>query len=211
MRLTRRSFAVGFAAALIDLRRAAADDDLAELLRRIGAARSAIRSLRCPFRQSRTISVLATAVESRGTMTLVRPDRLRWDLLPPDDVTFWVGPEGLAYRSAHGHGAIPPTIRSHLTTGLQDLRTLLGGDLESLRTRWILRTLRDDSTGVEVEAVARPPATAGLREIRFGLAPDLLRPRRASLVQGAGDATEVEFGETILDPAIDDALMRPPM
>jgi len=211
VRLARRSFVAGSAAALLDVGRATAADDLAELLRRIGAARAAMRSLRCPFRQSRTISVLATAVESRGTMTLVRPDRLRWDLLPPDNVTFWVGPEGLAYRSAHGHGAMQPSTRSDLMAGLQDLRTLLGGDLASLRARWTLRALRDDSTGAEVEALARPPATAGLREIRFGLAPDLLRPRRASLVQGAGDATDIEFGEATLDAPVDDAFMRPPL
>ena len=210
MRLARRSLLVGCAAALLVARRAPAGEGLVDVLARVAAARARLRSLRCPFRQSRTIAVLATTVQSRGTMTLVRPDRLRWDLLPPDDVTFWVGPEGLAYRSAHGHGAVPSTS-SRVSAGLEDLRTVLGGDLASLQTRWMLRALRDDASGVEVEGTARPPAAGGLRTIRFALAPDLLRPKRAALVQGPGDATDIEFGEAILDPAVDDTFMRPPM
>src|ERR1019366_4619367 len=100
---------------------------------------------------------------SVGSLTLVRPDRLRWELAPPDAVTFWIGPEGLAYRSPHGQGSMPASS-ARIAASLQDLHALLGGDLSRLAERWSLAVLRDDTSGVEIEAHARaagpsrPPA-----------------------------------------------------
>jgi hypothetical protein len=91
-----------------------------------------VRTLQGPFVQTRSIGLLATDVRSTGTLVLVRPDRLRWELAPPDAVTFFVGPDGLAYKGATGQGhAMPPNAR--IAAALDDLRTLLGGDLTKLR------------------------------------------------------------------------------
>src|SRR5580658_6117287 len=81
-------------------------DSTRRLLQRIAEARAPVRTLQGPFTQTRVIGLLSADVHSHGTMTLVRPDRLRWQLDPPDDVTFFVGPSGLSYRSAHGSGSV---------------------------------------------------------------------------------------------------------
>jgi hypothetical protein len=206
--LTRRVFLGGSVVALLGARSALAADPLEDLLARIARARAPVRTLQGPFTQTRTIGLLATDVRSSGTLVLVRPDRLRWELAAPDDVTFFVGPEGLSYRGAHGHGTgLPPDPR--IAGALDDLRTLLGGDLARLRERWDLRLLRDDPTGAEIEATPRAGAPSPLRSMRFALAKDLVRPTRALLVEGPRDRTVIDFGALVVDAPVDPATMRP--
>jgi hypothetical protein len=209
-----RRAVLGWAAAAFVARSARADGGAPAsdaVLQRISAARARLSTLHGPFTQTRTIGLLATDVRSQGTLTLVRPDRLRWELAPPDEVTFWIGPEGLAYRSAHGHGRVPEAS-AHMAAALDDMRALLGGDLTKLRERWVLTLWRDDVTGVELEATSRAVAGAGaaLASMRFSLAPDLMRPTRVLLVEGPRDKTRIEFGELAVNSAVDAAAMRPP-
>jgi hypothetical protein len=206
--LTRRAFLGGSVVGLLFPRAAFAGDSLDDLLGRIARARAPVRTMQGPFTQTRTIGLLATDVRSTGALILVRPDRLRWELAAPDDVTFFVGPEGLSYRGAHGSGSqLPPDAR--FAGALDDLRTLLGGDLTRLRERWDLKLLRDDASGAELEATPRATAPSPLRSMRFALARDLVRPTRALLVEGPRDRTVIDFGALVVDAPVDPAKMRP--
>jgi hypothetical protein len=211
--LSRRDLLFASAALLVT-GPARASGSVADLLARIAKARKPMRTLQGPFTQTRTIGLLSTDVRSTGSITLVRPDRLRWRLDPPDDVTFWVGPEGLAYRSAHGQGRLPAT--SARTGGaLRDLHELLGGDPSRLADRWSLTVLRDDATGAEIEARplamdASAPESAVARQLTFALAPDLVRPTRALLAESEHDRTAIEFGDLAINAPVDESSMRPP-
>jgi hypothetical protein len=206
--LTRRAFLGGSILGLFVPCTASAGDPLDDLLARIARARAPVHTMQGPFTQTRTIGLLATDVRSTGALILVRPDRLRWELAAPDDVTFFVGPEGLSYRGAHGHGSsMPPNAR--IAGALEDLRTLLGGDLTRLRERWDLRLVRDDASGAELEATPRSTTPSPLRSMRFALAPDLVRPTRTLLVEGPRDRTVIEFGALVVDAPVDPAKMRP--
>jgi len=206
--LTRRAFLGGSVVGLLIPRAALAGDSLDDLLARIARARAPVRTMQGPFTQTRTIGLLATDVRSTGALILVRPDRLRWELAAPDDVTFFVGPEGLSYRGAHGSGSrLPPDAR--IAGAVDDLRTLLGGDLARLRERWDLKLLRDDASGAELEATPRATAPSPLRSMRFALARDLVRPTRALLVEGPRDRTVIDFGALVVDAPVDPAKMRP--
>ncbi len=196
-------------------RAAIAGGSVDDLLARVAKARAPVRTLKGPFTQTRTIGLLSTDVRSVGSLTLVRPDRLRWRLEPPDDITFWVGPEGLAYRSAHGQGRLPATS-ARMAGALEDLHELLGGDLSGLSQRWSLTVLRDDATGAEIEALPRATdASAGgvaavARRLRLALGPDLVRPTRVLLVEGEHDRTVIDFGDLSVNAPVDDSAMRPP-
>jgi hypothetical protein len=206
--LTRRAFLGGSVVGILIPRAALAGDSLDDLLARIARARAPVRTMQGPFTQTRTIGLLATDVRSTGALILVRPDRLRWELAAPDDVTFFVGPEGLSYRGAHGSGSqLPPDAR--IAGALDDLRTLLGGDLTRLRERWDLKLVRDDASGAELEATPRATAPSPLRSMRFALARDLVRPTRALLVEGPRDRTVIDFGALVVDAPVDPAKMRP--
>jgi hypothetical protein len=210
MTLSRRALWVG-AALLFAPRAVRAAAPIDDLLSRIARARAPVRTLKGPFAQTRTIGLLSTDVRSIGSLALVRPDRLRWQLAPPDDVTFWAGPEGLAYRSAHGQGRLAASSSARLGAAIQDLHALLGGDLASLGERWDLAVLRDDASGAEIEATQRLAGATPRRSMRFALAADLVRPTRALLVEGVRDRTAIEFGELDVNAPIDESVMRPPV
>jgi outer membrane lipoprotein carrier protein LolA len=208
MSVSRRRFALG-SALLLTSRGAGADGAADDLVARVGRARAPMRTLQGPFEQTRTVGLLATDVRSRGTLRLVRPDRLRWELAPPDGVTFWVGPEGLAYKSTHGYGRLPASS-GRTGEALDDLRALLGGDLARLRERWDLRVVRDDASGAEFEGAPRAGVAARLQRFRFSLAIDLIVPTRALLVEGPHDHTVIDFGALVVNAPLDEGLMRPP-
>jgi hypothetical protein len=204
----RRQFALG-ATVLLASRGARGDADPGDLLARVARARAPVQTLKGPFQQTRTIGLLATDVRSHGTFVLVRPDYLRWDLAPPDEVTFWITPDGLAYRTAHAAGRLPAAA-ARIGSALEDLRTVLGGDLTKLRERWELRILQDDASGAELEAVPRPGSAARLQSLRFSLAPGLGQPTRVLLVAGPRDHTVIEFGALTINARVDEARMKPP-
>jgi hypothetical protein len=206
----QRRALMAFSGIFLATRRASAVDPPAgDLLSRIARARAQVRTLQGPFTQTRRIGLLVSDVHSTGDLALTRPSWLRWRLLPPDDVTFWVGPEGLAYRSAHGQGRLAATSAG-IAAALDDLCTLIGGDLTKLDGRWSLRVLHDGPGGVEVEASARDGSPALARTMTFGLTPDLTRPTHVLLVEGARDRTDIQFGDLGVNEPIDDAGMRPP-
>lgn len=219
---SRRGLLGGSVLLLFATRARPAAGSIDDLLARIAKARAPVRTLKGPFVQTRTIGLLSTDVRSVGSLVLVRPDRLRWQLAPPDDVTFWAGPEGLAYRSAHGHGRLVAS-NARIGAALQDLHAVLGGDLASLGERWSLGVLRDDASGAEIEATLRARAAgdstgestgdphATTRSMRFALAADLVRPTRALLVEGEHDRTSIEFGDLLVNAPIDESSMRPPV
>jgi len=201
----RSAVAIG---ALAFARRAHAEP-LDDVLGRIAKARASLRSLVGPFTQDRTISLLSTSVRSKGTMYLLRPDRLRWELDPPDDIIYWVTPQGLAYRSKTGQGSVP-AAQARLAGSLADLQTVLGGDLASLRSRYALTLLPEDGGLLTFEAKPLDPAMP-LKLIRFGLAADGATPRFAELFETGKDKTRIEFGALQRDVPVDPSLMRPPI
>jgi outer membrane lipoprotein-sorting protein len=208
----RREFLAGVAATLLVPRLASGDEpSLDEALARIAKARATLKTLAGPFTQTRHIGLLASDVKSNGTMTLVRPDRLRWELAPPDEVTYWVTPEGLAYRSRSGQGRIPNGgAGARLGAALGDLRVVLGGDLGALRTRYDLKLVPSADGSLAFEATPRDPAALRLQKIAFAVSSDGIRPVRATLVEGARDRTDIVFGALQVDAPVEPSRMKGP-
>ena len=154
-RVTRRTIVTaGLSLATVTLVAPGAHaDELDETLKRIAEARKKPKTLRADFVQVRTIGLLATKVTSKGRLTLVMPGQLRWDLLPPDDVTYWLGPKGLAMRNAEGVKRISKGAAGRFASVLSDLRTMLGGDVRQLRKRYALSIADEDGRSV---IVAKP-------------------------------------------------------
>jgi len=222
-RLSRRTFlrlgaGVGALSLAIPKAYAAADTDVDSALAEVARARASLKTLSGPFTQERTIGLMSAKVRSTGTLTLVRPERLRWELGAPDSVVYWVGPEGIAYQSAHGRGRMP-VAQGKLAVALEDIRTLLGGDLSHLKERYDLRVVSRTEEGISFEANPRSapaggppgqPPPAKLDKILFSLDRDRVRPTRATLIEGPRDRTEIVFGALERDAQIDPARVRAP-
>jgi len=181
---------------------------LDELFHEVAKARQGLRTFAGPFTQVRKMGLMKAQILSQGRVTLVVPDRLRWELFPPDEVIYWVTPEGLAYRNRSSQGAVRANDARTLAAGLEDLRAMLGGDLALLRKRYDLKAFAvgDD---VEIEAAALPSAESrGMKSIRFGIGKDRVRPTFTRLVERNGDTSDIRFGELRTNVPVDPGLMR---
>lgn len=179
---------------------------LDEVLAEIARARKGVRTLRARFIQERKLSLLATTVKSTGQFAFVAPDRLRWELAPPDDVVYWVGPEGLSMRSGTGRATTAPPS-TNAVRALADLRALLAGDLGQLRDRYVLAASRSKAD-VQIVGTAKD-RSATVRSFSLTLDPGLVLPLRARLVEGKADATDLTFSGAAVNVPVDPASVRP--
>lgn len=164
--------------------------------------------MRASFRQTRVIGLLASEVKSTGWLTVVSPARLRWDLRPPDDVTYWIGPEGIAMRSEGEVVRVPKRAAGRFAAVLSDLLILLGGDLRRLEARYRIETkLRGEHLSLRAQ-----PRTDDVKKhvasLRFeanGLSPALVE-----IVEPKGDRSLIRFEAVKLNVEVDPKTMRPP-
>jgi outer membrane lipoprotein-sorting protein len=181
-------------------------EKLDALLADIARARKDVRTLHAAFTQERRIALLATSVKSRGELTCSTPDRLRWDLAPPDDVVYFVGPEGLSYKTKSSSATVPAS-GANVARALGDLRALLTGDLASLRDRYVLEGARG-SDGVEISGTAKDKK-ASVRAFTLVLDRGLVLPVRARLLEGKSDSIDLVFSKVVVNGPVDPARMRP--
>ncbi|MBX3233843.1 MAG: outer membrane lipoprotein carrier protein LolA [Labilithrix sp.] len=176
------------------------------LLADVAKARKGVTSLRAGFRQERKLTLLATSVVSNGELIFVAPDRLRWDLAAPDDIVYFVGPEGLSYKTKSSSATVPAQGAS-VARALADVRALLGGDLAALRDRYVLSATRGASD-VEIGGAAKDPK-ASVRAFTLVLERGLVNPVRAKLLEGKSDSVELQFNNVVVNGPVDPAKMRP--
>jgi hypothetical protein len=208
--MDRRTFlgaAIAAIATTTRARAAAIDDALAE----IAKARAKLTTLQGPFVQERSIALLASKVRSKGRIAMVRPDRLRWELEPPDAAVYWVLPDGLAYETKGGKGKIGKGAQGPLGGVLGDLLILLGGDLASLKGRYDLALSRRDDRGSTIAATPKDPALAKTTkrvELSFGVDPSVLE--KVVIVEKGDDKSEIVFGALVRNAPIDPKLVEGP-
>jgi outer membrane lipoprotein-sorting protein len=190
--------------------REARADDVGDALADIAKARTGLQTLTGTFTQERTIGLLATAVKSEGELTIVRPDRLRWELRPPDAITYWIGPEGLAYETPSGGASVGKSAAGRFAAVLGDLMTLMGGDLAKLRARYDLAVERGEAGLV---LGARPTADdvkKHVRSLTLRLRPNLWSVDRVEIEEVSGDRSVISFAAMTRDAKVDPARMLPP-
>jgi outer membrane lipoprotein-sorting protein len=197
------------AAALLG--RTARADDVSDALGEITKARAGLQTLVGAFTQERTIGLLATVVKSEGEMTLVRPDRLRWELKPPDAITYWIGPEGLAYLTPSGGASVGKSAAGRFGAVLGDLMTLVGGDLATLRARYDFSV--DHADGGVLVLTARPRAEEVKKTVKsllLRLPPNRWAVQRIEIEETSGDRSVISFPGMARDVKVDPARMAPP-
>ena len=204
----RRSFLLGVAA--VAVARPARADEVADALAELTRARAGLQTLVASFTQERTIGLLATAVKSDGEMTLVRPDRLRWELRPPDAITYWITPEGLAYATPAGGGSVGKGAVGRFGAVLGDLMTLLGGDLAALRARYELSVPSREGGLVLLARPLADEVKKHVTSLRLAVAPDLWTVRRVEIEEVGGDRSVITFTRVARDVKVDPARMAPP-
>lgn len=203
--LGRRALLASLATMLV-APRALADDPLDALLTDIAKARKGVKTLKADFTQERKLTLLATSVKSTGSLSFFAPDRLRWELGPPDDVVYWIGPEGLSYRTKSSKATAAPQGAA-VAKALGDVRALLGGDLGALRDRYVLGGSRGVDS-VEITGAAKDPK-ASVKSFVLVLDKTLTLPIKARLLEGKSDAIDIAFANAQINVPIDPSTMKP--
>ena len=176
------------------------------LLADIAKARRDVKTLRAAFTQERRITLLATSVRSRGELLFGAPDRLRWDLAPPDDVVYFIGPEGLTYKTKSSSATVPAG-GANVARALGDVRALLTGDLGALRDRYILSASRS-AADVEIAGTAKDK-NASVKAFTLVLDKGLVVPVRARLLEGKNDTIDLTFSNVVVNGPVDPKQLRP--
>lgn len=208
--IPRRTFLLGALGALAATTHAlvARADSVDDKLAAVTRARAGAKTLVGPFAQIATVGLLRSQVQSSGTLYLQYPNRLRWELGPPDSITYWVAPEGLAYKGLHGGGRIPANTTEQ--ADVDALRAMLGGDTSGLKSRFDVKEIPSDTTGPAFECTPKQGSQLRLRKLTFALDADLVRPRKATIVYDNRNQTQITFGELRRDAPIDPALLALP-
>jgi outer membrane lipoprotein-sorting protein len=159
----------------------------------IHRARQRLRTLDASFTQERSLSLLDTSVTSKGRLRLSGSDRLRWDIDPPDQITYWIANGLVSYRSASSKGQVVKRNAGSMGLILDDLFIALSGDLRRLLTRHQIRCERQDAL-VLVRIRPNDPASAPpFRQIELALAPDLISPRHILMEESESDRIRIQF------------------
>jgi outer membrane lipoprotein-sorting protein len=202
--------AAGGAAAVGAVGAPALADEVSSALAEITKARASVKTLVGTFSQERVIGLLATAVKSDGEMSLVLPDRLRWELKPPDAITYFISPEGFAFATPNGGGGVGKGAAGRFGAVLSDLLILLGGDLEKLRGRYDL-AIPSRKDGIEIVATPRAEdVKKHVKTLQMSAGPELWSVRRIVIEEKSGDRSVIAFGKVERDVKVDPAKMKPP-
>jgi outer membrane lipoprotein-sorting protein len=207
----RRHFLqLSLAAACSALSPAVLADDVSEALQRIAKARASVKTLQGTFKQKRIIGLLASAVDSKGELTMVSPDRLRWELKPPDSVTYFVGPKGLAIVTGDGVTKVGKTAAGRFAAVLGDLMIMLGGDLSKLRTRYELSVTKKDKNLVLKAKPKHKDVAKHVALLTMEAGPELWQIQRVEIEERNGDRSIIRFDRFKRNQPVKPAYMKPP-
>jgi outer membrane lipoprotein-sorting protein len=203
--ITRRALLLASTSLLV-ARPLLAEESLDALLADVAKARRGMKTMKATFTQERKLTLLATSVKSTGNLAYVAPDRLRWELDAPDSVIYWIGPEGLSFRTKSSSATAAPKGAA-IANALADVRALLGGDLSALKERYVMAGTRraDDA---EITGTAKDPK-ASVKSFALVLGKDLTVPLRARLVEGRSNAIDITFANAQLNVPVDPVTMKP--
>ena len=171
--------------------------------------RAALRTLEVGFVQERELSLLSSKVTSRGDLVLVRGGKMRWRLFAPDDATYWVSPQGIAYRTKDGSGTIGAAQAGGLAAVLDDLLIVVGGDLDKLKIRYDLTGRKQDDKVVLTLLPRAEKAKKVVKKLTVTLDSDGT-PRRVVIEEPEGDSTTIAFGEAKKNGALDESVASAP-
>jgi len=181
-----------------------------EVLEKIRKARATLKTLVAPFKQTRSVGLLATTVKSKGELILVTPDRLRWELFAPDAATYWITPEGLAFATPKGGVRAGKGAAGRFGAVLSDLMVMIGGDLRKLQARYTF-TVPDETDGVTLVATPKVEALKKLvKKLELEAGSQLWDIERIVIEEKNGDRSTISFSNVKRNLPVDPKKMRPP-
>ena len=185
-------------------------DEVSDTFAEIKKAREKLKNLVATFTQERTIGLLSSTVKSEGEMTLVMPDKLRWELKSPDAVVYFITPEGFAFSTANGGANVSKTAAKKFGDVLGDLMIFMGGDLDKLKSRYDF-TVPSKKDGVTLRAVPKSDEVKKIvKSLEISVEANLWKVKKITIEEKGGDKSVITFSKVTKDTKVDDSKMKPP-
>lgn len=183
----------------------------ARIIAQVEEASRQKNSMQCDFSQVKTMKLLSRDMLSSGTLSFVRPDRLRWQYTRPYDYTFVLNGSKVGIRSAQTGGGmnvqnekmfsqIAHVILQCITGG--NLRSTSDFDLELFEAADHTYFARLHPRKKELRQIY------SLLELYFN--PSLTMVTRVQMVERSGDVTVVSMTNVKDNIALDETLFSLP-
>ena len=185
--------------------RAAGDPATAALLGKVERAAAAISSFRSEFIQERRLSLFAEPVIFHGSLTVVRPDKLRWEFTRPvPSALIFNGRVGLRCSDRAEPARFSLDGDPIMRTVAEQLWLWLGGDYGRLADGYELH-----GEGAELRVIPKDSKTREyVEEVRILFDEATLRPKQVLIAEPGGDSTTLRFTATEEDGPVDHRLFE---
>ena len=177
-----------------------------KMVAEVCAAAAEMTSLQCDFVQVKQLSLLQTALTSKGTMYYKGGDRLRWEYTSPYAYTFVLNHDRVMLKSSEKTDVV--SVRS--SKMFQQIARIM---LNSVTGRCLADdgdfevTMYGTETAWEARLVPRQKELAALfGEVRLHIDPKLRMVTVVELMERSGDTTRIEMKNVRKNAAIDDAV-----
>lgn len=182
---------------------AGADDATTAFLGEIRRATASVKAFRSQFIQERRLSLFVEPVIFHGSLTVVRPDQLRWEFTSPvPSALIFNGRSGLRCNDQAEPSRFDLDSDPIMRTVAEQLWLWLGGDYSKLGDGYLLHS--------EVDSLIIRPKEGKTREyvekITITFNRRTLQPERVAIDEPGGDATLLRFTATDQDGDVDPAL-----
>jgi outer membrane lipoprotein-sorting protein len=179
-------------------------EELTDFLKEIQAASDQVRSFSSKFVQERRLALFAEPVIFHGSLTVVRPDRLRWEFTSPiPSVLIFSGDRGMRCNEkappVHFDLGSDPVMR----TVAEQLWLWLGGDYSRLDSLYLLEKSGTSSLRItpKSEAVSEYIGT-----VTTGFNKTSRQPEKVEIAEPGGDTTVISFHSYVLNSKTPDIL-----
>jgi outer membrane lipoprotein carrier protein len=159
-----------------------------------------VKSIRASFVQTAAVASLGKTEESRGTVVVRRPGRMRWEYATPEKLTL-VLDSGNVKMYSPGEKKLQIATLDPQTFSPTALQFLLGEG--KLSESFTAESLREDGRK-EIGLRLRPRADSGFEHLDMWLAPGDYQLRESVVVDLFGNRTAVRFNEIVENDAVSD-------
>lgn len=183
---------------------AAEADELSSFLAEIQAASDQVRSFSSEFVQERRLALFAEPVLFHGSLTVVRPDRLRWEFTSPvPSVLIFSGERGMRCNDkappVHFDLGSDPIMH----TVAEQLWLWLGGDYSRLNDLYLMEKSGPSSLRITPKDAA---VSEYVSAVTITFNKTSRQPEKVEIADPGGDATIISFRSYVLNSNTPDIL-----
>ena len=179
-------------------------EELQDFLKEIQAASDEVRSFSSGFVQERKLSLFTEPVTFHGSLTVVRPDRLRWEFPSPvPSVLIFSGERGMRCNADAPPVSFDLGSDPIMRSVAEQLWLWLGGDYSRLDVLY-----RMEKTGPNTLTIT--PKEEGVAKFISAIAITFNKanrqPEKVEIAEPGGDSTTINFQSYVLNSSTPDIL-----